>query len=567
MKPTICLAIILALVTLAACAPAATAVPSTPTSGASAPGSTAAATPAAPATAAATAAPTAKPGTPAASPTTAAKIKRGGTLRAAVQNDWVTTDPMLNNADAGTIEQLMQPFATWKQDDKGAFGPTPVLATEWQFAEKSITLKLRQGVKFHDGSDWNATVAKFNLDRFATNPKSQQKPALAVIDETKGVEVVDNYTIRVNLKAPSASFLANLSPAGDRPALMVSKDAIDKFGEDRMATNPVGTGPFKFVEWVTGDHMTFNKWENYWEKGEDGQPLPYVETLVTRWINDDTVRLLELRSKNIHVTEIIQGKDVPSVKANPDLVYEDGAWAGNQYRLIFSMVSGPFKDNLKLRQAGLTALDRDSFARTLGQGSGNPNRYWLLPGMLGFDDTLPWYQFDRAKATQLVKDAGFANGLDVTLTVMNRQVDQQQSQIIKQMWDAVGIRTTIEVMERVAWTSRIVTGPGIFDAGTMRNPARGDPDSTLRTFLFTTGSYNAAHFSNPDMDKCITDASSTYDNKQRQDLYRRCQLLDYEQFSYYGQIWVQPWNWVHVKELQGFDHAFTTWDLRRAWIQ
>ncbi len=511
--------------------------------------------------------PTKPSAAPAATTTPVAKIKRGGTLRAAVQNDWVTTDPLLNNADSGTIEQVMQPFASWKKDDKGSFGPAPVLATEWKFEDKTVTLKLRQGVKFHDGSTWNAQVAKFNLDRFATNPKSQLKPALTVIDPNKGVEVIDDYTIRVNLREPSASFLANLSPAGDRPALMVSKDAIDKYGEDRMATNPVGTGPFKFQEWVTSDHMTFNKWENYWEKGEDGQPLPYVDSLLTRWMNDDTVRLLELKSKNIHVTELVQGKDIPGVKATPDLVFVEGPWAGNQYRLIFSAVAGPFRDNLKLRQAALTALDRENFAKTLGQGAGAINRYWFLPGMLGFDETLPWYSFDRAKAIQQVKDAGHPNGLDVTLTVMSRQIDQQQSQVIKQMWDAVGIRTTIEVMERVAWTSRIVTGAGIFDAGTMRNPARGDPDATFRTFLMTNGSYNAAHFSNPEMDKCISEASSSYDNKVRQEAYRRCQMLDYEKFSYYGQLWVQTWNWVHTKELQGFDHAFTTWDLRKAWIQ
>lgn len=529
-----------------------------------------AAAPAAPAAApVATAKPGAAPTTaaPAAQPTAApaANIKRGGDLRMGLMNDWVEISPLGSDATNYFKAHFSDGLTFSRPDAQGLWGPVPALATEWKAEGSSITFKLRKGVKFQDGSDFNAQSVKWIFDWYMTHPRSRVKVTLAAI-KPGGVEVIDDYTVRLNLTAPSATLLTYLSDnSGKDFANMYSKEAYDKLGEEKWLQNPVGLGPFQVVENRPGDTLIAKRFDNYWMMGEDGKPLPYVDGVRYRLIVDDSVRLLELKAGNIDLVELMQGKDVPGIKANPDLVYVKAPWVGNQYRMHMSSTTGKFAKDLKLRQAAWYAIDREAIAKTLGQGVGAPLKYHALPGALGYDESLPYYWYDPNKAKQLMAESGNDKGIDITYTVMSRQLDQQQAQMIKQMFDAVGIRTTLDVMERNAAQVKMVQ-KGDYDFGTSRNPAMPDLGMALVSQMASWGSGNYTHINDPQMDQCIKDGDSVFDAKQRHEIYKKCLTRDYE-LAYTGYSWAQLWNYVYNKKVHGFKPSWgQNWWIKEIWL-
>ncbi len=514
-------------------------------------------------------APTAKPApasptAAAPSPTAAPKVKRGGTLRGAQQNDWVSMDPLLSSVNTPDRHMMYDPLVFWRaNDDKGIFGPAPALAESWELKGNTATFKLRKGVKFQDGSDWNAQVAKWNLDRFVTNPRSRFK---AFLGDIQSVEVVDDYTIKANMKQPIASLLARLSSGQVDSPYMVSKAAVEKYGEEDFGRkSPVGSGPMQFVEWKAADHLTLKRWDNYWQKGVDGQPLPYVDGIYYRLIIDDSVRFLELKAGNVDVTELVQAKDIPSIKSSQDMKYVEGDWIGNNYRIAFNATAGPFKDNLKLRQAGLFAIDREAMVKTLGMGSGFAAKYLLPPGSVGYDETVPSYRYDQAKAKQLLQESGFADANGVTLLVISRQIDGQQGQMIKSMWDIIGLKTTLDTIERAAHTQKTQVARS-YEVTTVRNTGLPGADITLSNLFPPAGQGGYTGLNDPNLDKCLLDARSTYDEKEQAQLYKRCQQIVYDN-AYLDGLWTQPWNWALNTKVKGFLPSWgTNWELREVWL-
>ncbi len=492
----------------------------------------------------------------------AAKIKRGGNLRVAIQNEVMSMYPMLSTGPVP--DSVYDALTYWEPDAKGVWGPVAGLAESWEFAGKSITLKLRKGVKFHDGSDWNAEVAKWNIVTQATHPKSIAKKNVECVDTT-AVTVVDPYTVRVGFKYPCAPFLANVSNAVNE-SYMVSKAAQEKQGDEGLARQPVGSGPFQFVEWLPNDHHTVKRFDGYWRKGADGQSMPYLDGVTFRFIADDSVRLLEVRAGNADFTEMIQGKDIPGVKANPELVVVEAPYMGNKYRFMFNANSEPFGNDLKLRQAAQYALDREAIAKTLGLGAGTPSKYDFAPGSIGYDESVPYYWYDVNKAKQLVKESSKPNGADIQLTVISRQVDQQQAQMMKQMLDAVGIRTEIEAMERIAWGKK-VREANQFQMATQRTNFEPDPDAPLTLTWASEGQAAYSRAVVPEMDRCLQEARETYDLKVRHDTYVKCQKIMYDT-AWWGFMWMQGWNYLHTKKLKGFQNAWAShWRFETTWIE
>ncbi len=549
---------------VSACAPAApTTAPSAPTKPAAPSGGTGSAPTAAVPAATSAAAPTAKPAAPAATPSPAAKIKRGGTLRTAVQNDFNVLAPYLSGSPVPEI--MFESITKWRPDDKGIWGAQPGLALSWEQQGNVATFKLRQGVKFHDGSDWNAKVAKWNLDRMRTHPKSQAKTYVEFIDPAKGVEVVDDYTIRVNMKAPSASMPALLSGV-EGQVYVVSQAAAEKVSDDEFSKKPVGSGPFELVDWKPGDRTTLKRFESYWQTGADGQRLPYLDGFVYRFIPDDSVRFLELRSGNLDFTEILHAKDLPTAKADPRLAVVETQYLGNMYRMAMNSTFGPFSNNQKLRQAAHYAVDKEAIAKTLGLGAGMPLKYELVPGMHGYDESVPYHWYDQARSRQLMQEAGLAGGTDVTLILSARMLDQQQAEMIKSMWDAVGIRTTIDAMERVAWAQKVRDAKSDFHVTTLRGTNKPDAGFAMAIRFRTGGPNNDARYSSPEMDKCLDEADRTLEPAPRAAIQKRCQTIAFED-GYYGFLWTQTWNWAYAKDLKGFEPSWNMqWQLAGAWL-
>ncbi len=527
---------------------------------------------------------------------------RGGTLNVLVQNDWVTLDPLFNSAEPNGTTMIYGHWVLWEPDpDSGVWGPVPDMVASWELGDQEITLSLQEGIVFHDGTAWNAEVAKWNLDRMIFHPASTMKAYLTSVDisnedqaaldslagdsatfeySSNAVEIVDDATVRIHITQPIASFLASISDAvqWNNP---ISPTAFNDQGRQEYARNPVGSGPFRFVEWQSGNQVVLERNPEYWKTAEDGEPLPYLDQIVYRLVIDDSVRLLELRSGGVHFTELIQGKDIADVEADPALAIMQSESQGNNYRLIFDSTNpdNPFR-HLKLRQAMLHALDREAMAEVIGFGAGYGRRYLLPQGSFAYNEELPSYWFDPETAGQLLEEAvtedpsiaDDAGNVAMTLSVIDRAADKAQAEMIKQMADAAGFDVTIEILERAAWVAKLVSTPGqeggVFEVATMRNPVTAaDPDIDWRTFYHSSGGFNVAHLNDPDIDALIDEAASTYDQDARVEIYNRLQQAAYDD-PWYGYLWQQNWNWAMQADVQGFSEPVTNrWMFDDVWLE
>ncbi|MCL5027134.1 MAG: ABC transporter substrate-binding protein [Chloroflexi bacterium] len=515
-------------------------------------------------------APTAAPAAPAATPrpgespvATAPKIKRGGTLRVAATEEYQPNlDPHQITVPCWAFDVIFGNLTRMDIDVKtGKRTLQPGLAESWEQPNpKAIVFKLRKGVVFHDNSPWNAEAAKWNLDRMRTHPKAATKTDMAVVDS---VDLVDEYTVRVNLKVAPAGLLERLSDGLSIRAWMTSKAAVDKYGDEYTARNPVGTGPMQFVEWKTGDQLTVKKYDKYWEKGADGLLLPYLDGIVVRLIIDEAVRTTEVRTGNVDMAMRVHPRNFAAVRANPKIELIEYPWTALVQYNIFNVKKSPF-DNVKLRQAALYAIDRESMAKGLGMGSGQPTPYYWGPNDLGYDETLPRYTYQPDKAKQLIKEAGYPGGLDVVNPYFTSGLIPQTAEMLKSMWDAVGIRTTLEPLERAAFVPKLQTG-NYQVANSNRDWGAADPDDY--SFRLTTGGvFNFAQFENADMDKCMEEGRNTVEDAKRAEVYKRCQKILIEQAPY-GEMWHSPKNLVVGKDVKGWQpHFFDMTRLGYVWL-
>lgn len=342
-------------------------------------------------------------------------VKRGGTLVVARKDGPAGFDPVMPESKDHMAELSMYEALVRNDTDlkEGKSEITPGLAEAWERVDpKTIVFKLRKGVKFHDGSDFNAEVAKWNLERMWKDPKSAGARLAATF---ASVDVVDPYTLRISYKAPSAHQLLDLTNStggvGSAAPSMVSKAQMENVGEAAFATSkPSGTGPMKVVEWKSDDFITLMKFDNYWRKGADGKPLAYLDGMKNRAIPDTAVQLVEMKAGTVHVSggRSLTPDDLKTIGTSPDLRTILISWSPQRYYIGFNQEKEPFGKNLKLRQAAQYALDRETFAKVLAPGSGSLS-YWLgwIPAWIGYDETLPRYEFNPDKAKALVKEAGY----------------------------------------------------------------------------------------------------------------------------------------------------------------
>lgn len=503
--------------------------------------------------AAAQAQPTAAPTQPAAKP--AAAVKRGGLLKINAPNDWSTMDVQTSqtgNPDSPLAFDFLTKIE--RNAQSGAFEVKPHLAESWDTTDQTnVVLKLRRNVKFHDGSDLDAAVVKWNLERALTHPKSAAKAQLAMID---AVDVVDSHTIRLKLKAPSPTLFVNLTSDARYVAIM-SKAHHDKVGDEGVTRQAVGTGPFKQAEWKAGSHVGYERFDGYWKPGADGKPLPYPDAIELRFQADPAAALVQMRTGDLDVLPTILGKDVPTVKSNPQLVYKEVPWGATIYCLGFNARPGAkfAGDKMqKVRQAAMYAIDRDGIARGLGLGLGEPAGYLLAPGQLGYDESLPRYTFDIAKGKQLMAEAGFANGIEAKLDFISRPEDAQNAQLYQQMLEQVGIRLTLQPAERVAWVQKTLNGDYDFSAFQTGTP-RPDSDLTLTAYLATKGTSAWVGLDNPEIDKLLEDGRSTYDVSKRVEAYAKVQRQVHDA-AYVGFTWRRNGAWAFSTAVQDYGDPY-----------
>ena len=445
---------------------------------------------------------------------------RGGTIRGAVVGPITSLDPYtskLSSGDSITYRFLYNSLV--EIDATGAF--IPELATEWTISEDGLTytFTLASGVTFHDGTALDAAVIKGNFERnMAEGSTYPSADRLRVISE---MDATDPGVLVITLAEPNTPFLVN---AGPMP--IVSLAAVEALGED-FQLQAVGSGPFKYESWTPGASASFVRNESYWEVAPDGEPFPYLDGVAIEGVPDDSVRLLNLKSGEFELNERINPRDVASISSDPNIQVIETAHA-TPYIVALNPTKAPF-DNKTLRQAVQAALDRQAIIDNVSFGTG-----YTIPIAFGRDTWFyiaePSPVFDTEKAKSLLAEAGFPDGIDITFTIINRPTDNQISQIIKAQLDAVGIRTTIEVLERTTWVDLWTAREG--EMGILQGgmPPT-DPDSQSGWFSDTSLA-NYAGYDNPEIRELIAEANRIGDQAERLALWQQVNELNIDDAVY-----------------------------------
>ncbi len=397
-----------------------------------------------------------------------------------------------------------------------------VLAESYEVSKDGLvyTFKLRPGVKFHDGTDFNAAAAKANLDR-VMDPANRLLRANQ-FNRVAKVEAVNPQTLRITLKEAFGPFINALAHAS---AAMISPAALAKWGSKDIAFHPVGPGPFEFVEWKQTEAIVGKKFANYWKKG-----YPKVDQVTWKPVTENNTRAAMLQTGEADFAFTLPYEQIATLKKS-DKVEVVTAPSIIQRFLTFNMLQKPF-DNLKVREAIGYAINKEALAKVAFNGYAFPAQGFVPQGVEYAVKMQP-IPYNVAKARELLKEAGFPNGFETTLwSGYNNTTSQKVIQFLQQQLQQVGIKVSVEALEpgkRVelvdAWPDPKTAKARLYYIGW--SSSTGEADWALRP-LFSTESWspklaNYAFYSNPVVDDSIAKALLTTDGGERAALYKTAQ--------------------------------------------
>ncbi|WP_404404636.1 ABC transporter substrate-binding protein [Pelagibacterium halotolerans] len=436
----------------------------------------------------------------------------------------------------------------------GTLEVEPALATDWEISEDGLTytFTLREGVTFHDGTPFNAEAVKFNFDRmldenhpyYDTGPF----PLSFNFSAVDSVNVIDEHTVEFVLSEPYAPFLSNLAyPTG----LIVSPTAVAEQGDD-YGRNPVGTGPYKFVEWQSNTRVVAEANPDYW----DG--APELEAVVFRPITDANTRVAEMLSGGIDVMVEVPPDNVGQFESDPAFeVYEQAG--PHVWYVMLNAQNGPFTDKL-VRQAANYAVNKETLVEDVLQGTATVADSPVAPAFnWAYNEDLEPYPYDPEMARELLAEAGVENP-SVTFYVTeggSGMLDPiTMGTAIQADLEAVGFDVEIETYE---WNTFLgIVNPGLGEEADMAEMAwmTNDPDVlpylTLRTDAWPeAGGFNSSYYSNPEVDELLEAARVETDIEARGDLYKEMQEIVFEDAPW---IFVANWkqNAVTSANVEGF---------------
>lgn len=438
-----------------------------------------------------------------------------GTLTIGLSADAESMDPyrVYQNSGFSVMYAIFDTLITIAPD--GSLGPG--LADSWTSPDaKTLELKLHPGVKFQDGEPFDAAAVKFSLYRIADIDPATSTP-YPVGDSRRlnsafasnfaslaSVEIVDPLTVRLHLGQPDSGLLGNLGTLQ-----MVPPQYFAQVGNAGFALKPVGTGPFKFVEWVKDDHITLEANPDYWNSPR-GKPL--VQTVIFRPIPDVSTRISELATGGIQIMQDLPFDQAAQVKASGDqAIYLSDAhslaiWLttdkggnlaknpGDQATAIAALA------NPVVRQALNMAIDRKTLVATVMDGYGEPMNSLWVTGDKGYDPSLPAIPFDPVKAKQILAQQGYPNGFSVNMDTCTCD-DQSIYEAVAGMLANVGVQVTLKPAELAQFNDAWSKG----DTNPMRAARLGfpvDPNTELYLWLYSKG--YLSRYDNPQVDALIS---------------------------------------------------------------
>lgn len=436
----------------------------------------------------------------------------------------------------------------------------PWLATEWTISDDglSYTFKLRKDVKFQDGTPFNAEAVKFNFDRIL-DPATKAANAAALLQPYKSSEVIDEYTIKLNLSTPSRAFLGNLSQA---LLGIVSPTAAKQYG-DQLGQHPVGTGPFKFVKWDENADTKVERNPDYAWAPEivTNTGAPYLDGIDFKIVPEEATRIGSVQSKQVLAAETVPPQNILTLKKDPNFQLLQVNTLGLPYTLFFIQERAPWNE-LKARQAVQLAVDVDAIVKTLYLGT--YERAWspLTPGTFGYDPSLEnSVKPDIAKANQLLDELGWVKGADgvrakdgkkLTLHYVdgtpNREKRNDIAVMVQQQLKQIGVDVEVEITKDVR---TVVYTNGNYDLYG-NSQVNSDPNA-LYSFYHSYDPKSRPtlpRLASPEVDKWLEEGRVEKDDAKREELYHKIQhyIIDNAVIL---PIYVFPYTVAASKSVQG----------------
>ncbi|MBM3521841.1 MAG: ABC transporter substrate-binding protein [Alphaproteobacteria bacterium] len=461
-------------------------------------------------------------------------------LRIGLQSDPDGLDPATGTSFTGRIVFASLCDRLIDIDEKMEF--VPQLATSWAWSADGLTLtmKLRAGVVFHDGEIFDAAAAKANLERYRDMPTSRRRAELKPV---VGVETPDPSTVVLRLSEPTAPLLAVLA---DRAGMMMSPKAVAAAGE-RVASNPVCSGPFRFKQRVPLERIVLDRFDRYWNAA-----AIHVDSITFTMIPDNSVQLVNLRAGRFDLIERIAPSDVKTVRADARL--QLSTVTGIAYDSILINVAhgdkakGPLGSSAKVRAAFEASIDRNIINQVVYEGVFTPSNQAEVPGTRYYNAERPVPPRDVALAKRLLKEAGHER-VAFTLRLVNTPSTVQVGEVIQSMAAEAGFDIKVEATE--AGTYVAATERGDFEASIGIWSGRADPDGNITIWIQCNGMVNRGRYCNRELDALFAEARSVNDVAKRQALYRRASAIYLDERPLLG-LYHYTWIWGMSRNLSGF---------------
>jgi peptide/nickel transport system substrate-binding protein len=453
-------------------------------------------------------------------PAFAQKPKTGGTLKIGSFQNIDTLDPHQTTfiTACGIHNNIYNGLLKITSPDGKGVDFKPELAREWEIqGDRVHVFRLHKGVTFHDGQPCTAAEVKASLER--VKDKAQSPIHAWKLELLEHIETPDPLTVKLHFSKPYPFLRVALTGSTGRAGTIVSVKAATEKGK-AYGRGPVGTGPFKFVEWKESDYILLEKNPNYWDS-QDGQKLPYLDKLLIKFIIEPSTLVAAVKTGEVDGINNVAPQFVAELRKDPKLnVFT--AVGGNWRCMHFNFAKEPFTDKA-LRKAVTFAIDRKEIVDKVEFGEGIVAHGPISPPMGAFYD--PAFEtgkngqyFDLEQAKALMKQSKHAGGVDVSLLVGNAGTAPRQAEVVQAQLAKIGVRVKIEIADAPTFRRRWLQERQ-WDLVQLQWDADLDPDETLYPELHSTEAWNAGKWVNKAFDQAVEGARAEADFKKRKKYY------------------------------------------------
>lgn len=454
-------------------------------------------------------------------PAQAQVVKRGGTIKiGSFQNidtldahntTFITACAIHNNIYNGLLKIT--------STDGKSVDFKPELAREWEIqGDRTHIFRLHKGVTFHNGDPCTSTDIKWNLERVKDK---QQAPIHAwKLELLESIETPDPQTIKLSFAKPYPFLRVAFTGSTGRAGTILSPRAVKEKGKV-YGRSPVGTGPFKFVEWKEGDYIALERFPNYWETDGAGGKLPYLDKVLIKFIIEPSTLVAALKTGEVDGVNAVSPQFMADLRKDPKL-NALSAVGGNWRCLHMNMAKEPFSDK-NLRKAVAFAIDRKEILSRVEFDEGIVAHGPISPPMGGFYESA--YEtgkngqyFDLEQAKQLMKQSKYPSGAEVMLLSGNAGTAPRQAEVVQAQLAKIGVKVNIELADAPTFRRRWLQERQ-WDLVQVQWDADLDPDETLYPELHSTEAWNAGKWVNKEFDKMVEGARSENDFKKRKKYY------------------------------------------------